>query len=179
MELKGSKTEKNLLAAFAGESQASVKYSLYQSQAKKDGYEQYAAIFGETSHNEHEHAEIWFKLLNKGMPSTDENLEDAIKGEHYEWTEMYREFADTAREEGFGDIAFLFDNVADIEHTHEQRYSVLKEKVEANTVFDSDDEETLWICRNCGHVHKGKTPPYVCPVCSKERAFFQIKCENY
>lgn len=178
MELKGSKTEKNLLAAFAGETQASVKYSFYAEKAREDGYEEYAAIFAETAHNEKEHAEIWFKQINEGMPTTPENLKDAIAGEHYEWTEMYNEFASTAREEGFDEIAFLFENIAEIEKEHEKRYLTLLEKIDKNEVF-SGDENTLWICRNCGHIHKGSIPPVNCPVCTKPQAYFQIKFSNY
>lgn len=174
MNLKGSKTEKNLLAAFAGETQASIKYSFYAEKAREDGYEKFAAIFDETAHNEKEHAEIWFKKLNEGMPKTDENLKDAIAGEHYEWNEMYSEFANTARNEGFDEIAFLFENIAQIEKEHEKRYLKLLEKIDNNEVF-SADENTLWICRNCGHVHKGSTPPANCPVCTKAQAYFQIK----
>lgn len=174
MELRGSKTEKNLLAAFAGESQASIKYSLYASKAREDGYEKYAAVIDETAHNEKEHAEIWFKQLNGGMPSTVENLTDAMAGEHYEWSEMYAEFAETAREEGFNEIAFLFENVAGIEKHHEERYSYMLTKVKENTVFQGD-ENTVWICRNCGKVYKGKTPPHICPVCSKPQAYFELK----
>lgn len=178
MELKGSKTEMNLLAAFAGESQASIKYQYYGDKARKDGYEQYGAIFDETSHNEKEHAEIWFKQLNSGMPGTVENLKDAIAGEHYEWSEMYKGFAKTARDEGFDEIAFLFESVAKIENEHEKRYLTLMENVSNNTVFDAD-ENTVWICRNCGHLHKGKTPPLVCPTCAHPQAYFEIRCENY
>lgn len=178
MELKGSKTEMNLLAAFAGESQASIKYSYYASQARKDGYEQYGAIFDETAHNEKEHAEIWFKQINGSMPGTTRNLHDAIAGEHYEWSEMYKGFAETARSEGFNELAFLFESVAEIENEHEKRFFTLVENVENNTVFEAD-ENTVWICRNCGHIHKGKVPPYVCPVCSKPQAYFQVRCENY
>lgn len=175
MELIGSKTEKNLLAAFAGESQASIKYSFYAEKAREDGYEKYAAIIDETAHNEKEHAEIWFKQLNSGMPSTAENITDAIAGEHFEWAQMYSDFAKTAREEGFDEIAFLFENVAQIEKHHEDRYTYMLEKVKEGTVFDGD-EDTVWICRNCGKIYKGKTPPAYCPVCSKPQAYFQIKC---
>ncbi len=178
MELKGSKTEMNLLAAFAGESQASIKYSYYAAKAREDGYEQYGAIFDETAHNEKEHAEIWFKKINDGMPDTVRNLNDAIAGEHYEWSEMYKGFAETARSEGFDEIAFLFESVAKIENEHEKRFAKLLQNVNDNTVFEAD-ENTVWICRNCGHIYKGKTPPYVCPTCSKPQAYFQIRCVNY
>lgn len=175
MELTGSKTEKNLLAAFAGESQASIKYSFYAEKARQDGYEKYAAIIDNTAHNEKAHAEIWFKQLNSCMPSTVENMNDAIAGEHYEWSEMYFEFAKTAREEGFNEIAFLFESVAEVERHHEEIYTCMHEKIRENSVFDGD-EDTVWICRNCGHMHKGKTPPAYCPVCEKPQAYFQIKC---
>lgn len=177
MELKGSKTEKNLLAAFAGETQASIKYIYYSAKAKEDGYEQYADFIREIAHNEKEHAEIWFKKLNDGMPDTKKNLNDAIAGEHYEWSEMYKEFALTAREEGFNDIAFLFESVGAIEKEHEQKYRILLDIIEKDEVFKAD-ENTLWICRNCGHIHKGSTPPANCPVCSKPKAYFQIKCSG-
>ena len=149
MELKGSKTEANLMAAFAGESQARNKYDYYASQAKKDGYEQMAAIFEETARNEKEHAKLWFKQLHGGaIPTTTENLKDAAAGENYEWTEMYAEFAATAREEGFNDIAFLFEGVAKIEKEHEERYLKLLGNIEENLVFEKG-EEKVWICRNC------------------------------
>lgn len=180
MALQGSKTEKNLLAAFAGETQAHTKYEFFASQAKKDGYEQIAAIFDETSHNEKEHAKMWFKLLHDGaMPDTRANLQDCIEGEHYENTEMYVEFARVAREEGFNDIARLFDGVAAIEKTHEERYLKLLKQVEDDLVFKSTDGETVWVCRNCGHVHVGPTAPAVCPVCSHPRAYFERQADNY
>ena len=154
MELKGSKTEANLLAAFAGESQARNKYTFYASKAKKDGYEQIASIFEETANNEKEHAKLWFKQLNGGsVPGTVENLKDAAAGENYEWTEMYAEFAEVAKEEGFDEIARLFEGVGAIEKTHEERYNKLLDNVENKNVF-SKDEEVIWICRNCGHVYK-------------------------
>jgi len=179
MELKGSKTEANLMAAFAGESQARNKYTYYASKAKKDGYEQIAAIFAETAANEKEHAEIWFKLLHGGeMPSTEANLLDAAQGENYEWTDMYAGFAKVAREEGFDRIAYLFEAVAKIEKTHEERYRKLLANVEGGLVF-SRDGDTIWQCSNCGHLHIGKKPPEVCPVCAHPKAYFQIYSENY
>lgn len=179
MKLEGSKTEMNLLAAFAGESQASTKYRFYASRAKKDGYEQIANIFTETADNEKEHAEIWFKKLHGGeMTDTVRNLHDAAAGEHYEWSEMYKNFAETAREEGFDEIAFLFDSVAAIEKTHDARYMKLIENIEKNIVF-SRGENTVWICRNCGHIHVGKTAPLVCPTCEHPQSYFEIRCENY
>lgn len=176
--LKGTKTEANLLAAFAGESQARNKYTYYASKAKKDGYEQIAAIFTETAENEKEHAKIWFKLLHDGVPSTAENLLDAAAGENYEWTDMYAQFAKEAREEGFDHIAFLFESVGKIEKEHEERYRRLLANVENGLVF-SKDGDTIWQCRNCGHIHIGKQAPEVCPVCEHPRAYFSIKAENY
>lgn len=179
MEFKGSKTEKNLLAAFAGESQAKTKYEFYAEQAKQDGYEQMAGIFRDTAHNEGEHAKLWFKALHDGnMTGTSENLADAAAGEHYEWTEMYKDFAETAREEGFDEIGFLFESVAKIENSHEVRYNTLRDNLEKGIVF-SRTEETVWLCRNCGHMHTGKTAPVVCPVCGHKQAFFEIHKENY
>ena len=177
-ELKGSQTEKNLLAAFAGESQAHTKYQYFASKAKKDGYVQIANLFEETARNEKEHAKIWFKLLNDGMPSTAENLASAADGENYEWTDMYAEFAKTAREEGFDKIAFLFDGVAAIEKEHEERYRKLLSNLEEGLVFSRDDER-IWQCSNCGHIVVGKYAPEVCPVCNHPKAYFQIKPENY
>ena len=179
MELKGSKTEANLMAAFAGESQARNKYTYYASQAKKDGYEQIAAIFEETANNEKEHAKMWFKELHGGkVPDTLTNLKDAASGENYEWTEMYKEFAETAREEGFTDIANLFEMVGEIEKHHEERYRKLLENVENGLVF-SKDGDTMWICRNCGHVHIGKEAPKVCPICAHPQSYFERKATNY
>lgn len=179
MELKGSKTEANLMAAFAGESQARNKYDYYASKAKKDGYEQIAAIFEETARNEKEHAKLWFKELHGGnVPSTEENLLDAANGENYEWTEMYKEFAKTAREEGFDQIAKLFEGVGAIEKEHEERYLTLLGKVKNNLVFKSD-EETIWVCRNCGHVYRGKEALEVCPVCKHPKSFMERKAFNY
>lgn len=179
MEFKGSKTEKNLLAAFAGESQAKTKYEFYAEQAKTDGYEQIAGIFKDTAHNEGEHAKLWFKALHDGgMTATLQNLTDAAAGEHYEWAEMYKNFAETAREEGFDEIGFLFESVGKIENSHEVRYNTLKDNLEKGIVF-SRTAETVWMCRNCGYLHTGKVPPAVCPVCSHKKAFFEIQPENY
>ncbi|MDR1563776.1 MAG: rubrerythrin family protein [Oscillospiraceae bacterium] len=179
MELKGSRTEANLLAAFAGEAQARTKYTYYASQAKKDGYEQIAAIFTETAGNEKEHSELWFKLLKGGsIPTTTINLADAAAGENYEWTEMYKEFADTAEEEGFTDIAKTMRLVAAIEKTHEERYRKLLANVEGDLVFNAGDE-TVWICRNCGHLHVGKKAPELCPTCKHPRAYFEKRAVNY
>ena len=179
MELKGSKTEANLLAAFAGESQARNKYTYFASKAKKDGYEQIAAIFEETAANEKEHAKIWFKLLHDGsVPSTIENLKDAAEGENYEWTDMYASFAQVAKEEGFDHIAYLFEQVGKIEKEHEERYLKLLANVENGLVFSKDGEK-IWKCRNCGHIVIGKQAPEVCPVCVHPKAYFEIKAENY
>ncbi len=179
MELKGSRTEANLMAAFAGESQARNKYTYYASKARKDGYEQIAAIFEETANNEKEHAKMWFKELHGGdIPTTAENLLDAAEGENYEWTDMYAEFAKVAHEEGFERIAFLFEGVAAIEKEHEERYRKLLKNVEDKLVF-SKEGEAIWICRNCGHVVVGKEAPTVCPVCAHPQSFFELKKENY
>ena len=179
MELKGSKTEKNLLAAFAGESQARNKYTYYASKAKKDGYEQIAALFLETAENEKEHAKMWFKELHGGeIPDTLENLNDAAAGENYEWTDMYKEFAETAKEEGFTRIAKLFEMVGEIERHHEERYRKLIENIEGGLVFSRDDDR-IWQCRNCGHIVIGKKAPEVCPVCAHPKSFFEIEKENY
>lgn len=178
MELKGSRTEANLMAAFAGESQARNKYTYYASKAKRDGYEQIAALFLETAENEKEHAKIWFKLLHDGMPDTPENLRDAAAGENYEWTDMYAKFAQEAREEGFTKIALLFEGVAKIEKTHEERYRKLLANIENGQVF-SKDGDVVWMCANCGHIHVGKAAPGVCPVCAHPQAFFMVKPENY
>lgn len=178
MELKGSKTEANLLAAFAVESQARNKYNYYASQARKDGYVQIAEIFEETAGNEKEHAKIWFKLLHGGtMPATDENLADAA-GENYEWTEMYADFAVVARKEGFTEIATLFEDVAKIEKEHEDRYRKLLSNIEGGLVFSREDD-MMWQCGNCGHIHFGKEAPEVCLVCAHPRSYFRIKAENY
>ena len=178
-KLKGSKTEANLMTAFAGESQARNKYTYYASKAKKEGYEQVAAIFEETAGNEKEHAKMWFKLLVGGeVPDTITNLEDAINGENYEWTEMYDEFAKVAKEEGFDDIARLFKGVGEIEKEHEERYRKLLDNIKRETVFKKE-ESVVWVCRNCGHVHVGKVAPKVCPVCNHPQSYFEIKKENY
>ena len=176
-DLKGTKTEKNLWEAFAGESQARNKYTYFASKAKKDGYVQIAKIFEETAANEKEHAEIWFKLLN-GIGSTAENLKSAAEGENYEWTDMYAQMAKDAREEGFDHIAFLFEEVGKMEKEHEERYRKLLANVEGGLVF-SRDGDMIWQCSNCGHIHVGKQAPEVCPVCVHPKAYFQIKAENY
>lgn len=179
MELKGSKTEKNLQIAFAGESQARNKYTYYASKAKKEGYEQIAAIFLETADNEKEHAELWFKYLHGGkVPSTPENLLDAAEGENYEWTEMYEEMAKVAKEEGFNEIAAKFALVAKIEKEHEERYRALLEKVKSEKVFVSEDV-VIWKCRNCGHIHVGKEAPEVCPTCAHPKSYFERQAKNY
>ena len=179
MELKGSRTEQNLMTAFAGESQARNKYTYYASKAKKDGYEQIAAIFEETANNEKEHAKMWFKLLHDGaIPSTEENLADAAAGENYEWTDMYANFAKVAKEEGFDHIAYLFEGVAKIEKEHEERYKKLLNNIEQELVF-SNDGDTIWVCRNCGHVVIGKKAPEVCPICAHPKSYFERKANNY
>ena len=173
-ELKGSKTEQNLLTAFAGESQARNKYTYYASKAKKDGYEKIAAIFTETADNEKEHAKLWFKELHNGeVPDTLTNLLDAAAGEHGEWTKMYKEMAETAKAEGFTQIAYKFNAVADIEKRHEERYLKLAELVKKGKVYKKSDK-VMWICRNCGHVYVGKTAPEVCPVCSHPKSYFEV-----
>ena len=177
-ELKGSKTEKNLMEAFAGESQARNKYTYFASKAKKEGYEQIAAIFLETADNEKEHAKLWFKLLNNGISSTEENLKAAAEGENYEWTDMYDKFAKEAREEGFEQIANLFEGVAKIEKEHEERYRKLLENLEDGLVFSKDGDK-IWKCRNCGHICIGKEAPEICPVCAHPQAYFEVKAENY
>ena len=179
MEFKESQTYKNLQTAFAGESQARNKYNYFASKAKKDGYEQIAAIFEETANNEKEHAKMWFKELNGGsIPSTEENLLAAAEGENYEWTDMYDGFAKTAKEEGFNRIAFLFESVAKIEKEHEERYRKLLKNVKEKLVF-SRDGDCIWQCRNCGHIVVGKSAPTVCPVCNHPQSYFEIKKENY
>ena len=178
-ELKGSKTLANLAFAFAGESQAHTKYLYYASKAKKDGYVQIGDLFEETAKNEKEHAKIWFKLLHGGsVPGTEENLADAAAGENYEWTDMYDGFAKTAREEGFDDIALLFESVGKIEKAHEERYRKLLSNIEGGLVF-SRDGDAVWQCSNCGHIVVGKSAPQVCPVCAHPQSYFQIKAENY
>lgn len=179
MEFKGSKTEANLLAAFAGESQARNKYTYYASQAKKEGYEQIADIFEKTADNEKEHAKLWFKYLHNGsIPSTEDNLNDAAAGENYEWTQMYKDFADIAEEEGFLDIAKSMRLVAQVEKEHEARYNALLKNVSEKKVFEKDTV-VVWICRNCGHVHVGKVAPDECPTCKHSQAYFEIKADNY
>lgn len=179
MELKGSKTEQNLMTAFAGESQARNKYTYFASKAKKEGYEQIAAIFEETANNEKEHAKMWFKELHGGeVPSTVENLEAAADGENYEWTDMYEEFAKVAEEEGFKAIAAKFRGVGAIEKEHEERYRKLLENVKGDLVFSKEGEK-IWICRNCGHVCVGKKAPKVCPVCAHPQSYFEVKADNY
>ena len=177
MDLKGSRTEKNLWAAFAGESQARNKYTFFASKAKKDGFVQIANLFLETADNEKEHAKIWFKLLG-GIGSTEENLLAAAEGENHEWTDMYVQFAREAREEGFEDIAALFDGVAAIEKEHEERYRKLLANVKDGLVFSKDGEK-IWQCSNCGHIVVGKEAPEICPVCAHPQAYFQIRAENY
>ena len=179
MEFKESQTYKNLQTAFAGESQARNKYTYFASKAKKDGYEQIAAIFEETANNEKEHAKMWFKELNGGeVPGTIENLKAAADGENYEWTDMYETFAKEAEEEGFTKIAAKFRMVGEIEKHHEERYRKLLKNIEDEVVF-SKDEDTIWICRNCGHIVIGKKAPKVCPVCAHPQSYFEVKAENY
>ena len=178
MELKGTQTEKNLQTAFAGESMARNKYTYYASKAKKDGYEQIAAIFEETANNEKEHAKMWYKLLNGGIGTTEENLKAAADGENFEWTDMYDGFAKTAREEGFEAIAKMFDGVAAIEKHHEERYRKLLKNIEDKVVF-SKDGDAIWQCRNCGHIVVGKVAPKVCPVCDHPQSYFEISANNY
>lgn len=177
--LKGTKTEKNLLAAFAGESQAHTKYQYYASQAKKDGYVQISNIFTETAKNEKEHAKIWFKELHEGqMTSTVENLNDAISGENYEWSDMYKGFAEDAKAEGFDKIAYLFEQVGKIEKEHEERYAKLLANIQDGSVFKKK-EKVIWICTNCGHIHEGENAPELCPVCSHPKSYFEMRVINY
>ena len=179
MNFKGSKTEKNLMEAFAGESMARNKYTYYASKAKKDGYEQIAQIFTETAANEQEHAKIWFKYLHDGdVPGTEDNLKAAAEGENFEWTDMYARMAKEAREEGFTEIARKFEMVAAIEKEHEERYLKLLENVKGGLVFSRDGDQ-VWQCANCGHIVVGKKAPEICPVCAHPKAYFQIKAENY
>ncbi|MCL2352367.1 MAG: rubrerythrin family protein [Firmicutes bacterium] len=178
-DIKGTRTEANLMAAFAGESQARNKYTYYSAKAKKEGFEQIAALFNETAENEKEHAKIWFKLLHgDDIPTTAANLKDAAAGEHYEWTDMYVKFAEEAKAEGFTRIAALFEMVAAVEKTHEERYLKLLANVDSSLVF-SKEGDCVWVCRNCGHVAVGKKAPDTCPVCKHPQAFFEIKAENY
>ena len=179
MDLKGSKTEKNLMEAFAGESQARNKYTYYASKAKKDGFVQIAALFEETANNEKEHAKIWFKYLHGGaVPGTEENLKDAAAGENYEWTDMYDRMAKEAREEGFDEIAAKFEMVGAIEKHHEERYRKLLKNIEDKVVF-SKDGDVIWQCSNCGHIVIGKDAPEVCPVCNHPQSYFQVLAQNY
>ena len=178
MNLKGTKTEKNLLEAFAGESMARNKYTYYASKAKKEGYVQIANIFEQTANNEKEHAKLWFKLLHNGMPDTMENLKDAAAGENYEWTDMYEGFAKTAEEEGFPELAAKFRLVAEIEKHHEERYRALLKNVEAAAVFEKS-EVKVWECRNCGHLVVGTKAPEVCPTCAHPQSYFEVRAENY
>lgn len=177
-ELKGSKTEANLMTAFAGESQARNKYTFYASKAKKEGFVQISNLFAETAANEKEHAEIWFKLLHDGIGDTAANLKDAASGENYEWTEMYAEFAKVAKEEGFDRIAYLFEEVGKIEKTHEERFLKLLDNVENQKVFKKLDIQ-VWRCSNCGHIHVGTEAPQMCPVCAHPQAYFELIAENY
>jgi rubrerythrin len=177
-ELKGTKTEQNLMTAFAGESQAHTKYLYYASKAKKDGYVQMASLFEETAKNEKEHAKLWFKLLHGGMPSTPENLEDAAAGENYEWTDMYAGFAKVAEEEGFPEIAAKFEMVGAIEKEHEERYRKLLSNIEKAIVF-SRDGDVIWQCSNCGHIVIGKDGPGICPVCDHPQSYVQLRAENF
>ena len=177
-DLKGTKTAANLEAAFAGESMARNKYTYFASKAKKDGYEQIAAIFQETADNEKEHAKLWYKLLHNGIGSTEENLKAAAEGENYEWTDMYKKFAKEAREEGFNEIAALFEGVAAIEKEHEERYLKLLKNIEDGITFKKDGV-TVWKCRNCGHIHTGESAPELCPVCSHPQSYFEVKADNY
>ena len=178
-KLKGTKTEQNLMTAFAGESQARNKYTYYASKAKKDGYEQIAAIFEETANNEKEHAKLWFKYLHNGeVPSTIDNLVDAANGENYEWTDMYAEFAKIAKEEAFNELAYLFNEVAKIEKEHEERYLTLLKNIEDETIFEKK-EDKIWICRNCGHVYVGTKALEMCPVCKHPKAYMEVKADNY
>ncbi len=179
MEFKGSRTEANLMAAFAGESQARNKYTYYASKARSDGYVQIARIFEETADNEKEHAKLWFRELHGGeIPPTDSNLKDAAAGENFEWTDMYARFAKEAKEEGFERIAYLFGAVGEIEKGHEERFRKLIENIEGGYVFTRDGDE-FWQCQNCGHIEIGKSAPEICPVCSHPKAYFEIKKENY
>ena len=179
-ELKGTKTEQNLMAAFAGESQARNKYSYFASKAKKEGYEQIAALFMETAENEKEHAKLWFKYLEGGeIKSTAENLLAAAEGENYEWTDMYAEFAKVAMEEGFPEIAAKFKLVGEVEKHHEERYRALLDNVNNNKVFTKDTGIHIWKCRNCGHIHVGEKAPELCPTCAHPKAYFELEAKNY
>lgn len=177
MEFQGSRTEANMKAAFAGESQAWAKYTFYATKARSDGYQQIAAVFDETAKNEEAHANLWFRMM-KGIGTTTENLKDAAAGEHYEWTEMYAEFAKVADEEGFDDIARLFRQVAEIEKHHDSRYNTLVENLEKGIVFERENV-VVWKCRNCGFLHMAQTAPEICPVCSHPKAYFEVHVKNY
>lgn len=180
MELKDSKTYANLLAAFAGESQARCKYQMFGKKAKKDGYEQISALFNETSDNEYAHAYQWLKYIHGGeIPDTCANLQEGVDGEHYEWTTMYKEFAEVARQEGFTEIATKFELVAQIESEHEKRYQKLMDNVKQQKVFKKDDGQTVWVCRFCGREHTGPEAPGVCPVCKHPQSYFEVKATNY
>ena len=176
MDLKNSKTAKNLMEAFEGESKAMTKYNFYAEQAKKEGYNKIAKFFEEIANNEKAHAKIWFKLLNNGIQSTLNNLNEASEGENFEWTDMYYRFAKEAQEEGFDDIAYLFKSIGKIEKQHEERYLELISHIEENTVFKKD-EDIKWRCMNCGHIHQGKKALAICPVCSHPKAFFEVSCD--
>lgn len=176
MDLKNSKTAKNLMEAFEGESKAMTKYNFYAEQAKKEGYNKIAKFFEETANNERAHAKIWFKLLNNGIQSTLNNLNEASEGENFEWTDMYYRFAKEAQEEGFDDIAYLFKSIGKIEKQHKERYLELISHIEENTVFKKD-EDIKWRCMNCGHIHQGKKALAICPVCSHPKAFFEVSCD--
>ena len=178
MDIRGTKTQENLLRAFNVESEAKNKYEIYAAKAKKDGYEQIAALFLETARNEYAHSKLWFKLLRNGYPDTADNLKAAANGEHYEWTEMYPTFAKEAREEGFNTIAYLFEKVAEIEKHHEERYLALLANVENGTAFKKPEKKT-WICRNCGYIVEADEAPKVCPVCAHPKSFFELKNDNY
>lgn len=178
MELKGSHTQANLLVAYSGESQAAEKYAIYAAHARKEGYQQIAEIWEETAANERQHAKIWFRILNNGIPDTQANLKDSTNGEHYEWNEMYPQFAKAAKEEGFEDIARLMEQIADIEQRHELRFSELLANVKNDEVFKKP-EKTLWICRKCGFTIESQTAPKICPVCGHEQEYFQVIAENW
>ncbi len=179
MEFKDSRTWANLMAAFAGESQARNKYTFYAAKARNEGYEQIGDLFEETARNEKEHAELWLKALHGGeLPSTAINLEDAAGGEHYEWTEMYASFAKTAREEGYEALAAAFELVGRIERAHEERFRTLKDNIQSGAVFKREPQ-TVWICLNCGHLHTGETPPALCPVCKKPQGYFKLHIADY
>jgi len=178
MELKGSKTEANLMTAFAGESQARNKYTFYASKARKEGFNQIADFFEETANNERAHAKIWFEFISEGIGTTEENLKDAADGENYEWTNMYAEFARVAKEEGFDRIAYLFESVGKIEKEHEERFLALRENIKAGKVFNKDGQ-VAWVCKNCGNIHFGDKAPEMCPVCAHPQAFYEVKAMNY